>query len=71
MQFVSTTVKTAKKIMYIHYFINLTELILMLKVTTDIAKWYEDSDKLFKAINYYSYCIDKDPELLLNNSRII
>ncbi|OCG79047.1 hypothetical protein A9G42_01460 [Gilliamella sp. Nev6-6] len=36
-----------------------------IKITTDIAKWYEDSKKLYKAINYYSYIINKDPELLL------
>lgn len=33
--------------------------------SVEIAKWYEDVDKKLTAINYYSYVVDKEPELLL------
>ncbi|SCB88578.1 sel1 repeat family protein [Gilliamella intestini] len=41
-----------------------------IKLTVEIAKWYEDLGKNLTAINYYSYVVDKDPELLLEIAKL-
>ncbi|MWN31306.1 MULTISPECIES: SEL1-like repeat protein [unclassified Gilliamella] len=41
-----------------------------IKVSIDIAKWYEDLGKNLTAIDYYSYVVYKDPELLLKIAKL-